>query len=98
MAFVGGYTVFLPGSWDIPTFFFSYTMVGVAALSFLYWKIVHRTTVSIFHALCFVVLVDLVELVEKIARCDFLREGEDGDRRIRADLYGLTAVGIACTS
>ncbi|KAL2256839.1 hypothetical protein VTK26DRAFT_1044 [Humicola hyalothermophila] len=23
MAFVGGYTVFLPGNWDIPTFFFS---------------------------------------------------------------------------
>jgi amino acid transporter len=24
MAFVGGYTVFLPGQWDVPTFLFSY--------------------------------------------------------------------------
>ena len=29
MTFVGGYTVFLPGFWDIPTFLFSYTMIGV---------------------------------------------------------------------
>lgn len=43
MAFVGGYTVFLPGKWDIPTFFFSYTMIGVMPLLFLYWKVIHRT-------------------------------------------------------
>jgi len=49
MAFVGGYTVFLPGRWDIPTFFFSYTMIGVIPLLFLYWKIVHRTQVSTLH-------------------------------------------------
>jgi amino acid permease len=62
MAFVGGYTVFLPGNWDIPTFFFSYTMIGVTVLSFLYWKVVHRTTVSIFCVLHVLNLVDLPEL------------------------------------
>lgn len=38
MAFVGGYTVFLPGKWDIPTFFFSYTMIGLCPLIFFVWK------------------------------------------------------------
>jgi amino acid transporter len=28
MAFVGGWTVFLPGNWDVPTFLFSYAMLG----------------------------------------------------------------------
>ncbi|KAG8622763.1 hypothetical protein KVT40_009274 [Elsinoe batatas] len=27
MAFVGGYPVFLPGAWNVPTFLFSYTMI-----------------------------------------------------------------------
>lgn len=43
MAFVGGYTVFLPGNWDIPTFFFSYTMIGVFPLIFVGWKLWHKT-------------------------------------------------------
>jgi len=43
MAVVGGYTVFLPGFWDIPTFFFSYTMIGVVPLLFLCWKLVYKT-------------------------------------------------------
>ncbi|KAI5805975.1 amino acid permease/ SLC12A domain-containing protein [Geopyxis carbonaria] len=29
MMLVGGYEVFLPGNWDVPTFLFSYTMVAV---------------------------------------------------------------------
>lgn len=29
MTFVGGYTVFLPGKWDVPTFLFSYMMIAV---------------------------------------------------------------------
>ena len=29
MTFVGGWEVFLPGNWDIPTFLFSYTMIGI---------------------------------------------------------------------
>ncbi|KAI9712010.1 MAG: hypothetical protein M1820_001718 [Bogoriella megaspora] len=41
--FVRGYTAFLPGKWDIATFFTSYTMVGVGPLLFLGWKIVKRT-------------------------------------------------------
>ncbi|EEB93723.1 hypothetical protein MPER_07584 [Moniliophthora perniciosa FA553] len=43
MAFVGGYTVFLPGKWDIPTFLFSYTMIGVVPVLFVAWKLYHRT-------------------------------------------------------
>lgn len=43
MTFVGGYTVFLPGSWDIPTFLFSYTMIGVFPILFVAWKLIHKT-------------------------------------------------------
>jgi len=43
MAFVGGYDVFLPGKWDVPSFFFSYTMIGVFPILYVGWKIVHRT-------------------------------------------------------
>ena len=43
MTFVGGYTVFLPGFWDIPTFLFSYTMIGVFPLLYVGWKLLHKT-------------------------------------------------------
>lgn len=46
MTFVGGYTVFLRGNWDIPTFLFSYTMIGVFPVLYFGWKIVHRTQVK----------------------------------------------------
>ncbi|KAJ7087825.1 general amino acid permease AGP2 [Mycena epipterygia] len=44
MAFVGGWTVFLPGNWDIPTFLFSYAMLGVAPVLFVFWKVFKGTT------------------------------------------------------
>ncbi|CAL5874013.1 uncharacterized protein PFLUO_LOCUS8299 [Penicillium psychrofluorescens] len=43
MAFVGGYTVFLPGNWSIPTFLFSYTMIGVFPVLYFGWKVFHNT-------------------------------------------------------
>ncbi|KAI4164765.1 MAG: hypothetical protein LQ342_001740 [Letrouitia transgressa] len=43
MTFVGGYTVFLPGKWDVPTFLFSYTMIGVFPLLFTLWKLLKKT-------------------------------------------------------
>ncbi len=43
MTFVGGYTVFLPGSWDVATFLFSYTMIGVFPVLFVGWKLLKRT-------------------------------------------------------
>ncbi|KAI2748223.1 hypothetical protein DTO013E5_4040 [Penicillium roqueforti] len=43
MAFVGGYTVFLPGNWSIATFFFSYTMIGVFPVIYFGWKFFHKT-------------------------------------------------------
>lgn len=44
MAFVGGYNVFLPGNWDVPTFLFSYAMIGVFPVLFLAWKFGKGTT------------------------------------------------------
>ena len=35
--------MFLPGQWDIPTFLFSYTMIGVFPLLFIFWKILKKT-------------------------------------------------------
>lgn len=43
MTFIGGYTVFLPGQWDIPTFLFSYTMIGVFPILFVTWKLLKKT-------------------------------------------------------
>ncbi|RAL63127.1 hypothetical protein DID88_004209 [Monilinia fructigena] len=43
MTFVGGYTVFLPGFWDVPTFLFSYAMVGVFPIIFVGWKVIKKT-------------------------------------------------------
>ncbi|KAF5386794.1 hypothetical protein D9615_001606 [Tricholomella constricta] len=43
MAFVGGYTVFLPGRWDVPNFLFSYAMIGIVPTLFLFWKFMHKT-------------------------------------------------------
>ena len=43
MTFVGGYPVFLPGKWSVPTFLFSYTMIAVFPLLFWVWKLLKRT-------------------------------------------------------
>ncbi|KAK9769595.1 hypothetical protein SCAR479_13714 [Seiridium cardinale] len=40
-----GYTTFLPGWWDVGTFFSYYTMVFVAILTYLGWKIIKRTKI-----------------------------------------------------
>ncbi|KAI9166445.1 putative amino acid permease [Paramyrothecium foliicola] len=47
MAFVGGYTVFLPldGYWAVADFLFSYTMIGVFPLLYIAWKIIHKTKI-----------------------------------------------------
>ncbi|KAI0123965.1 amino acid permease [Xylariales sp. AK1849] len=45
MAFLGGYTVFLPGKWDIPNFLFSYLMIFICPVLFIGWKLIHRTKV-----------------------------------------------------
>lgn len=43
MTFVGGYTVFLPGMWDVPSFLFSYTMIAVFPILFVFWKFFKKT-------------------------------------------------------
>jgi len=40
-----GYTTFLPGYWDVGTFFSYYTMVFVAVLTYGGWKVFRRTRV-----------------------------------------------------
>lgn len=45
MAFVGGYTVFLPGNWNVATFLFSYFMIGLFPVLFFGWKFFKKTKV-----------------------------------------------------
>ncbi|KAF4511617.1 hypothetical protein G6O67_003398 [Ophiocordyceps sinensis] len=47
MAFVGGYTVFLPlpGFWKIPDFLFSYTMIPAFPILYFSWKAIHNTRI-----------------------------------------------------
>jgi amino acid transporter len=40
-----GYTTFLPGAWDIGTFFSYYTMVFVAIITYTGWKLIKRTKI-----------------------------------------------------
>jgi len=42
MAFVGGYTVFLPGKWDISNFLFSCTTIALFPAVFVVWKVVKK--------------------------------------------------------
>lgn len=43
IVFVYGYSTFLPGGWSLSSFFSYYTMVGVAPILYIFWKIVKRT-------------------------------------------------------
>lgn len=43
MAFVGGYTVFLPGAFNVPDFLFSYMMIFVFPILWIGYKIVKRS-------------------------------------------------------
>ncbi|KAI1437439.1 amino acid permease/ SLC12A domain-containing protein [Xylaria sp. CBS 124048] len=42
-SFLGGYTVFLPGNWDVPSFLFSYTSVAAFPILYFGWKGIHKT-------------------------------------------------------
>ncbi|KAI1109068.1 amino acid permease/ SLC12A domain-containing protein [Nemania sp. NC0429] len=43
--FVGGYTVFLPGNWDVTSFLFSYASVAAFPILYFGWKTIHRTRI-----------------------------------------------------
>lgn len=43
--FCYGYAVFLPGMWALDSFFSSYTMVGIAPLLYVVWKVIHKTRI-----------------------------------------------------
>lgn len=38
-----GYTVFMPGRWEVDTFLFNYVMIFVSAAIFIFWKVFRRT-------------------------------------------------------
>lgn len=42
---VYGYSVFLPGKWDIKNFFTYYMMVLIAPVLYFGWKFTHRTKI-----------------------------------------------------
>lgn len=43
MTFADGYAVFVPGNWDVPTFLFSYLMIGVFVVLYFGWKVLKKT-------------------------------------------------------
>ncbi|CAM1505047.1 Fc.00g106840.m01.CDS01 [Cosmosporella sp. VM-42] len=47
MAFVGGYTVFLPldGYWKVADFLFSYMMIMLFPVLYIGWKLIHKTKI-----------------------------------------------------
>jgi amino acid transporter len=45
MTFIGGYEVFLPGNWNVPTFLFSYCSVFAFPVVYLGWKFWHKTKI-----------------------------------------------------
>ncbi len=45
MIFIGGYEVFLPGKWDVPTFLFSYSMVMLFPVVYFGWKFIKGTKI-----------------------------------------------------
>jgi yeast amino acid transporter len=65
MAFVGGYTVFLPGRWNVADFLFSYAMIGIVPALFLVWKVLHRTKV-IDNGFSVLILLNLLSKVEEV--------------------------------
>ncbi|KAH7388630.1 amino acid permease/ SLC12A domain-containing protein [Pyrenochaeta sp. MPI-SDFR-AT-0127] len=62
MTFVGGYTVFLKGFWDVPSFLFSYLMVFLFPILFIGWKILKKTKFIKAHEVDLV--TDLAEIEE----------------------------------
>ncbi|KAB2101648.1 General amino acid permease [Alternaria gaisen] len=62
MTFVGGYTVFLKGMWDVPSFLFSYLMVFAFPVLFIFWKLFKRTKWIPAHEAD--LLTDLAEIEE----------------------------------
>ncbi|KIY65292.1 hypothetical protein CYLTODRAFT_492447 [Cylindrobasidium torrendii FP15055 ss-10] len=53
MALVGGWAVFLNGNWDVPTFLFSYLMIGVCPVLYTGWKLWHKTPFHKLHEIEF---------------------------------------------
>lgn len=64
IVFTYGYSVFLPGNWTYDSFFSSYTMVGVAPILFIVWKVVKRTRIVPAHEVDLVWDAPLIDAYE----------------------------------
>ncbi|KAK7439528.1 general amino acid permease agp2 [Stygiomarasmius scandens] len=53
MTFIVGYTVFLPGNWDTPTFVFSYFIIIFSPVCFIWYKIANKTKFKRIHEITF---------------------------------------------
>ncbi|KAK7221775.1 hypothetical protein V2G26_009778 [Clonostachys chloroleuca] len=85
MVFVQGYTVFLPGFWDVPNFLFSYTMVGVFPALYIGWKLFHKTTI---HKPINVNLHEDLDVIDEYER-NFVSQTPDGKfERVLDKLFG----------
>lgn len=84
MAFVGGYTVFLPGFWSVPNFLFSYMMIFIFPVLFVGWKLTHRTRWK--RATEMDLRQDLAEIEQYEA--NFIPRQERGFKRVLDKLFG----------
>jgi amino acid transporter len=78
MAFVGGYTVFLPGNWDVTNFIFSYAMIGILPILFIFWKIKNRTKVCLLRSVESHTNINKCVPVARPQYHDLLRERTEG--------------------
>ncbi|KAF2472783.1 general amino acid permease-like protein AGP2 [Lindgomyces ingoldianus] len=64
IVFTYGYSTFLPGMWTLSSFFSYYTMVGVAPILYIGWKIIHRTKIIPAHEVDLVWDAPLIDAYE----------------------------------
>lgn len=64
VVFCYGYSVFLPGAFTIEDFFSYYTMLGVAPILFVVWKLIHKTKVIPAHEVDLVWDAPLIDAYE----------------------------------
>ncbi|KAH8884845.1 hypothetical protein GQ53DRAFT_751793 [Thozetella sp. PMI_491] len=85
MTFVSGYTVFLPGQWDVTSFLFSYLMIGVFPVLFIGWKFIKGTRA---YAPQEVDLVKNLEEIEEYQRTYVPSKPSNGFDRVLDFLFG----------
>jgi amino acid transporter len=64
VVFVYGYSTFLPGAFTLESFFTYYTMVGVAPILYVFWKVLKRTKIKKAHEIDLVWDAPLIDAYE----------------------------------